>query len=166
MDKEKFSKTLQSMGAIGPFVEQEVLKGQETLAYAEIPQGEGDDADQVYAITRDKLIWVYAHAEDGFMLYKTYFLRNLLEYEYGKIPAPTPDKVAKRAVLKMKFSGHSEVGIEATADSPETASERHKIIVQGIDNLERQLRRMTRQSRSTAADENYYQEYSQENWTH
>lgn len=145
MDKESFSRTLLSMGAIGPFVEHEVLKGQEALAFAEIPQGEGEDADQVYVITRDKLVWVYARAADGFMLYRTYFLHNLLEYEYGKIPAPTPDKVAGRAILKMKFAGQSEVGIETTADSPETASERHITIVQGIDKIERQLRKLAGQ---------------------
>lgn len=166
MDKEKFNRTLRGMGAIGSFVEQEVLKGQEVLAYAELPRGDGDDADQVYVITQDKLIWVYARAEDGFMLYKTYFLRNLLEYDYGKIPAPTPDKVARRAILKLKFIGHSEIGIEVTADSPEKASERHKTIVRGIDDIERQLRKLTRQMRPDAAGDNIYQGYSQPSWAH
>jgi hypothetical protein len=142
------------MGAIGPFVEQEVLKGQEVLDFAEIPPGDGEPAYQVYVITRDKLIWVYSNPEDGFMLYRTYLMRNLLEYEYGKIPAPTPDKIAKRAVLKLKFMGHSEVGIETTTDSPEEAGDRHKTIVYGIDKLERQLRKITKYTKNIT----YYQD--------
>lgn len=166
VDKEKFSQTLQAMGTIGPFVEIEVLKGQEPLAYAQIPRGEGEDAEQVYVLTKDKLIWVYAHAEEGMMLYRIYFLRNLLEYEYGKIPAPTPDEVAKRAVLKLKFAGESEVGIASTADNPHSVPERHKIIVEGIDELERQLRKLTRRAQTIASRDNIYQEYSEHSWAH
>lgn len=165
VDKEKFAQILEGMGTIGSFVGQEVLKEQETLAYAEIPRGEGDETDQVYVITRDKLIWVYADAEDGFMLYRTYFLKNLLEYEYGKIPAPTPEKVAKRAVLKIKFSGSSEVSLATTAESPETASDRHKAIVRGIDEIERQLRRLTRHPWPVEENGNIYHEYRQQSWT-
>lgn len=166
MDKEKFREKLLSMGAIGPFVEQEVLKGQEPLAYAEIPLGEGEDIDQVYVMTSDKLVWVSAQATEGFMAYKTYFLENLLEYEYGKIPAPRPDQTAKRALLKLKFAGNSEVGIGSTADSPETASARHKLIVQGIDKMERQLRKLTIPQRTTTSNDNYCQEYMEQNRAH
>lgn len=166
MDKEKFSQTLLAMGSIGPFVEMEVLKGQEPLAYAQIPRGEGEDAAQVYVLTKDKLIWVYAHAEEGMMLYRTYFLRNLLEYEYGKIPAPTPDKVAKRAVLRLKFAGGSEVGLASTADNPDAAPERHNIMVKGIDELERQLRKLARRPRTMAAHDNICHEYTAHNWAH
>lgn len=166
MDREKFSQTLRAMGTIGPFVEMEVLKGQEPLAYAQIPRGEGEDAEQVYVLTKDKLIWVYAHAEEGMMLYRIYFLRNLLEYEYGKIPAPTPDEVAKRAVLKLKFAGESKVGIASTADNPRSAPERHKIIVQGIDELERQLRQLTRRAQSREFHDNIYQGCAEHNWAH
>lgn len=166
MDKEKFRQTLRAMGAIGPFVEIEVLKGQEPLAYAQIPRGEGEEAEQAYVLTRDKLIWVYAHPQDGMMSYKTYFLRQLQEYEYGKIPAPTPDMVAKRAVLKLRFVGQSEVGIASQADSPEAASDRHKIIVQGIDDLERQLRKLSRQPQPSGSRDKIYQEYAEHNWAH
>lgn len=166
MDKDKFRQILLAMGSIGPFVEMEVLKGQEPLAYAQIPRGEGEDADQVYVLTRDKLIRVYAHPEDGMMLYKTYFLRHLQEYEYGKIPANDPDKVAKRAMIKLKFSGQSEVGIASQAESPEAASDRHKIIVQGVDNLERKLRKLARHTQTMAAYDKNSQEYAEQSWAH
>lgn len=166
VDKEKFSQTLRALGAIGPFVEIEVLKGQEPLAYARIPRGEGEDAEQVYVLTKDKLIWVYAHAVEGMMLYRTYFLRHLLTYEYGKIPASSPAEVAKRAVLKLTFAGQSEVGLASTADNPASAPERHKIMVQGIDELERQLRKLARRPQTTALQGNIYQEYAEHNWAH
>ncbi|HBS57818.1 MAG TPA: hypothetical protein DEA44_00970 [Firmicutes bacterium] len=166
VDKEKFRQTLLAMGTIGPFVEMEVLKGQEPLAYAQIPRGEGEDAEQVYVLTKDKLIWVYTHIEEGMMLYRTYFLRNLLEYEYGKIPAPAPDEVAKRAVLKLKFAGESEVGIASTAENPAAAPARHKIMVRGIDELERQLRKLTRCAPTTVPCDNICQEYTERNWAH
>jgi hypothetical protein len=155
VDKAKFSETLKSMGAIGPFVEQEVLKGREALDYVEIPPGDGEDAQQVYIITKHKIIWVYSNPQDGFMQYKTYLLRNLLEYEYGKIPAPTPDLVAKRALLRIRFMGNSEIGIEAVAESPESASERHKRIVSGIDAVERQLRKLTQPSQNANSSQEY-----------
>lgn len=157
MDKKSFSEKLKMMGAIGPFVEQEVLKGQDALAFAEIPPGDGEGAYQIYVITKDKLYWVFSDPSDGFMMYRTYLLRNMLEYEYGKIPAPTPDMVARRALLQIKFIGNSEVGIEATVGENEVLSERHKTIVYGIDELERQLRKIMRHAKNT----NSYQDYPQ-----
>ena len=145
MDKTKFNEILEGMGAVGPFVQAEVLKGQELLAFAEIPPGDGDQAHQVYVLTKEKLIWLSENQEDGYMTYKCYFLSNMLEYEFGKIPVP--EKTAVRAVLKIKFIGNSEIGLETTENSPENISSRHEIIVQGIDNLERQLRKLSKNHR-------------------
>jgi|GEM_PF-4001754 len=149
MDKVKFNEILESMGSIGSFMRIEVLKGQEPLAFAEIPPGDGDPAHQVYVITKEKLIGASANQEDGFMMYKSLLLNNILEYEYGKIPVL--DQVATKALLKIKFLGPSEVAIESTENSSEKASERHKTIVQGIDNLESQLRKLTKNQRTSTA---------------
>jgi hypothetical protein len=149
MDKVKFNEILESMGSIGSFMQIEVLKGQEPLAFAEIPPGDGDPAHQVYVITKEKMIWATANQEDGFMMYRSCFLNNILEYEFGKIPVP--DKIATKAMLRIKFLGDSEVAIESSEDNPEKISERHEVIVQGIDDLERQLRKLTKYQRTSTA---------------